>query len=216
MTDCVMSLVRTWARLEGFLDLVLLHLCAKADSRAIYTGAGLILSRTREEVSFTNAQIRAQTSANDVGHVSIIKWSHIGLVLTWPWHVKVLVGAATDLDSHVELGVDLGLFELAIQLVGGGGGRVEARRLRILSCAGSNLDVLLSVSRVDRVIALRPDRLSLLPAPHILRSLDPALIGVRDDAESRQVRPVLRIVRPRPWHSALILILCDREAPSQD
>jgi len=154
VSDCICDLIRPWAWLESLLKLVLLHLCAEADCRSVDASTGFVLSRSREQVSLADPKVSSETCADYMSHVDVVERSDICLVLAWSWHVEVFVPTAPDLDSHVELRVRLRLLKLPHQIVGRRRRRKEARRLDIIACPRSNLDGLLSVRRIDRVVAL--------------------------------------------------------------
>lgn len=208
MTESTLDLIRAWAWLKGLLNLVLLHLGTETDHGRVVLRADLILPRTGEEMSFTDAEVASETGADDVRNVLVVERSNISLVLAWPWHIKVLVSASAHLDTHMEFRIRFGLFELPEEFVCRWGRGEEIRGLRVFSGSHREPNSNLSVGNMLGIVTLWSDwsfRLLILVLTFVgLR------VCVRHDPEARRVIEFFAIISARAWYSVNNVLLFQR------
>lgn len=175
MTEGALEFVGTGTRLEGLLQLVLLHFCADANHGPIDLRPGVILTWAGEHGGLANAEVGALACSNDMSEVLIVNGRLVGLVLARAWHVEVLVCASANLDAHVELRFLFRILKLPLELVGGRRGTEHVRGLNIITIgtayARENIILVFCfmlfllqiwVERMLRVVALRAYRLGSL------------------------------------------------------
>jgi hypothetical protein len=154
MAEGALSLVCSWARLECLLKLILLHLCSKTNLSTANGWTCFIFTWAREKISLTNTQIRAHTSTDNMSKILVINGSLVSLILSWSWHVKVLVTLAGYLDTHVELGVRFCLFKVSINLVGCRGRCKKVRPLYFFSNGFTDFNTMFDVCGIIWNVAL--------------------------------------------------------------
>jgi hypothetical protein len=117
MTKGALKLIRAWAWLEGLLELVLLHLSSETNLRAIMLSSSVVFTGTREEISLAYTKVASDACTNNMRNILIIDGSDVSLVFTGAWLIKVFISSATNLYTHMELGVCFGLFKLTSELI---------------------------------------------------------------------------------------------------
>ena len=138
--------------------------------------------------------------------ILIVNWSLISLILTWSWHIKVLVALPCHLNAHVELRICFSFLEVTINFVSCWGRCEVIRAWLLLSNGSSYLNSMVYMCGVIWGITLRSYWLCLLYFIQIL--VISLAICVGYDAEPRQMCHILAIVCTWSWHSIISEVLC--------